>query len=1321
VEIAESRGVMERRVLALVTILSCVAAGVSAAAAPTLVRTASSFGISRPVVALAARPAALVRPAPVEWERENRMRPKGRLRARGASADAALEAAPMAPTAMPSPALTFEGLSSNNNVAISGTRPIPPDPVGDVGPNHYVQMVNTLVGIYSKSGTLLVPYFAISDLFDTIGPPCAFTDDGDPIVLYDPLADRWLLSQLCGETTAGFEHELIAISTTGDPTGTYFVYDFVLPNEKANDYPHFGVWPDGYYMTNNQFVAGSNAFAGGGAYAFDRSKMLAGDPTASYIYFDEETIDPDVSGQLPSDLDGVVLPSPGTPNLFIDFRADEFGAPADALRIFEFHADFANPPASTFTARLPDVPLAAFDPRDSGTRDAITQPPPAIASENLDSLAGEMMHRIAYRTLSAGAQSFVLNFMVNVSGQDPTGDPVKFQAGIRWVELRRNAATGAVTVLNQGTYAPGAGNGAAGRDLWLGSVAQDSQGNLALGFSASCAANPCASPPNPPSLTGFPSILYAGRLAGDPAGSLAQGEAVLQAGGGSQQNASNRWGDYSAMSVDPSDECTFWYTNEYYASSGSSSWQTRVGAFKYPGCVAQAKGSIQGTVTVCGSGVPLTGVALSTPEGYVRASDGAGGYAFSVAPGTYTVTARKAGYQDHAEGVTVAGGGTVTSDFCMTAVPVPSASSWALQEEECPPPNGAIDPGETVTVNLCVANLGAAAASNLVGTLQATGGVASPSGPQAFGAVAAGGGTVCRAFRFRASGSCGSSLAATLALQDGATGLGTVTFELPLGAAVVPLAQDFDGVAAPSLPAGWTASNGSGATLWKTATSNPDTLPNSAFVDDPSGATDKRLTSPAFAIQTASARVTFRQSFALDEFFDGGVLEVSSPNINGGAFTDVTNAAVGGSFASGGYSGPLETGFGNPIQGRPAWTGNSYGYFTTVADLGPNVAGQTIQLRWRLGTDSSFGGSGWWVDSVSVSDGFSCCVLPAFVGQPMAVDAHAAPGTSSNVDGVLEPGESVLVSPAWKNTGAAASALTGSASAFTGPSGAIYSIGDAAADYGTIPGGGTRDCDGATGNCDRMSVSSPGVRPASHWDASFLETLSAGLSKTWVLHLGDSFIDVPRSQPFYRKIETLFHSGITAGCGTAAYCPDAAVPRSQMAIFLARGIAGSGAAVPAGGTLAGSPYFCGAGGVSLFADVSPTDAFCKHVHYIALKNVTQGCGSSQYCPSAGVSREEMAAFIARAVEAPGGAPSVPLAYGPDPVTGFSYSCNPASPSIHFTDVPASDSFCRSVHFLWAKGIVAGCSPTTYCPSLPVTRDQMAKFLSNAFGLVLYGP
>jgi hypothetical protein len=137
--------------------------------------------------------------------------------------------------------------------------------------------------------------------------------------------------------------------------------------------------------------------------------------------------------------------------------------------------------------------------------------------------------------------------------------------------------------------------------------------------------------------------------------------------------------------------------------------------------------------------------------------------------------------------------------------------------------------------------------------------------------------------------------------------------------------------------------------------------------------------------------------------------------------------------------------------------------------------------------------------------------------------------------------------------------------------------------------------------------------------------------------------------------------------------------------------------------------------------VPPTDIVCRSVHYIAAQNVTLGCGPGLYCPAGNVTRLEMASFVAKAVVAPGGGAAIPLTYGPDPVTGFSYSCNAGSPNIHFTDVPASDVFCKHVHYLWAKGIITGCSATLYCPTDPVTRDAMSKFLGAAFDLQLYGP
>jgi hypothetical protein len=334
-----------------------------------------------------------------------------------------------------------------------------------------------------------------------------------------------------------------------------------------------------------------------------------------------------------------------------------------------------------------------------------------------------------------------------------------------------------------------------------------------------------------------------------------------------------------------------------------------------------------------------------------------------------------------------------------------------------------------------------------------------------------------------------------------------------------------------------------------------------------------------------------------------------------------------------------------------------------------------------------------------------------------AVSVHR-PQVANN--GVIEPGETVAIEPTWKNTLEGTLTLIGTGSNLKGPAGGTYTFDDTAADYGSVDEQESAGCRTATGNCYQVTISGT-PRPATHWDASFLETLSNGLSKTWTLHLGESFTDVPPSQLFYRAIESVLHAGITTGCTGTTYCPGDKVSRSQMSLFLARGVAGGSAGIPNSGTIGASPYSCGAGGTSLFTDVLPTDIFCRSVHYLATQNVTSGCTATEYCPTPNVTRLEMSAFVARAVVAPGGGAAVPLTYGPDPVTNRSYSCDQASPNTFFTDVPASNTFCKHAHFLWAKNIIAGCGATTYCPNDPVTRDAMAKFLANGFQVQLYGP
>ncbi len=1260
---------------------------------------AVGFAESRPVRELGKAVPDPTQPRPAFVERENERLPHSLHSFPGQSADAALQSEAATPN-IPAPSLVFEGLSSADNVAAFGGTVMPPDTNGDVGPNYYVQMTNDLVKVWNKAGTPLISPFKLSSLFALVGGPCASRDDGDPIVVYDPMADRWLLSQFCTLANPNY-HQMIAVSKTSDPTGQYFVYDFVMPNSKFNDYPHFGVWPDAYYMTVNQFTG--DVWGGAGAFAFDRRKLLLGDPTATYIYFDEYFLFPDLGGQLPTDMDGLTPPPIGTPNLFISFLADELGDPMDGLRIFEFRPNFSNPAASTFTQR-PDVALAAFDGRQApASRVSVEQPAPATSADGLDSIADRLMHRIAYRVLSGGVQSYVLNFTVNVSGVTPI-DASTYQAGVRWVELRRSG-TGAVAVNNQGTYAPGPGNGATGENRWMASVAQDNQGNIALGFSQS-------------STSTFPTVVYAGRLAGDPAGQLAQGEAVLVAGTGSQVINNGRWGDYSGMTVDPADDCTFWMTNEYRTSANNGNgffWNTRVGKFKFAGCTAVQKGTIQGTITNCAGGAPLQGAVIALAEGFFRASDASGNYTMgSLPPGTYSVSVSKPGFFTTGATATVTNGGTTVVNACLTPAPLVVKAPSSITFDSCNA-NGVIDPGETVTVSLCLQNTGTASTGTITGTLQPTGGVTSPSAPQSYGALTAGGGSVCRNFTFVAGGVCGGLIAMTLQLQDGTTILPPVAFNAAEGTPANALSENFDGVTAPALPAGWTASNDvGGGALWVTSTTTPDSSPNAAFVDDPGSTSDKRLTTPAVAIAPGALtpQLTFRNSYNLESQFDGGILEIK---VGAGPFLDILQA--GGTFASGGYNDSISFNDGSLIAGQQAWTGNSGGYVTTVVNLPAGVAGKTVQFRFRMVSDSVVGATGWRIDGVVLTGAFNCCATP--VAQALVVDAHAGPlPTVSNLDNVFSPGETVQVEPAWKNTSGGSLSLTGTGSLFTGPAGPAYTFNDTSANYGTISAGATGSCFG-TGNCFQMSVNNP-TRPATHWDATFLETLApGGATKTWTLHIGSSFTDVPPSYLFYPQIEMLLHNKVTSGCTGTKYCPDDPVSRLQMAAFISRALAHGDGAVGVSGFAGLEPYYCASGGLSLFTDVPVTDSFCRHVHYILGAGVTSGCSPGLYCGGSNVTRAQMAIFIAHAVT--GSDAAVPLTYGPDPVTGRSYSCDPSTPNVHFTDISTGDFFCKHVDFLWAKDIISGFPDGTYGPSLNVTRGQMSKFLVKGFGLTLYSP
>ena len=505
----------------------------------------------------------------------------------------------------------------------------------------------------------------------------------------------------------------------------------------------------------------------------------------------------------------------------------------------------------------------------------------------------------------------------------------------------------------------------------------------------------------------------------------------------------------------------------------------------------------------------------------------------------------------------------------------------------------------------------------------------------------------------------------------------------PRPAAPAGFAENFDGVTAPALPAGWVATNAQGADpLWVTDTTQFDTAPNAVHVDDPFAITDKRLDSPSIAIQTfAGAYLTFRQTYAFSiavmgdfsvVYLDGGVLEIS---VDGGEFQDIVQA--GGSFLQGGYNAGIWSLGPNPLAGRAAWGAGDV-WSTTVVLLPTAAAGHMVVLRWRMGSASDLSDgphTGWWIDSIQICDGYACDAIPL----PGRLDMDTAG------NGVLEPGETVDLDPYYYNESDASLILTGVGD-FGGPPGTVFHSLDSSADYGTIFPGALGGCS-FEGDCYSVSLDVPATRPAQHWDGQFWEGLSNGVVVTWALHVGESFPDVPTSNPFYAFIENVFHNGVTGGCSAGNYCPDSATLRKQMAVFVLKAKYGS-AYVP--------PHCAG-----VFTDVACPGPFTDWIEDLHSQGVVAGCGvGPTYCPDGAVSRQQMAVFLLKSLQ------------------GSSY-VPPACQGI-FPDVPCSGAFAPWIEDLYSRQIAAGCGNGNFCPGNPTTRGQMAPFLVKTFGLRLYG-
>jgi len=449
---------------------------------------------------------------------------------------------------MPVPGANFDGIKN-----LWGY--YPPDTNGEVGRDYYLQTVNAGFQFFRKDGIAVTPVADNNTLWQGFGGPCETSNEGDPVALYDQLSDRWIMSQFAWSNFyTGPYSECVAVSASADPLGPWHRYEITSPLKRFPDYPKLGVWTDGYYMTTNEFtIRGQNFyFAGVGAWAFERAAMLAGKP-AGIIY---THLPPSQwGGMLPADIEGSTLPPAGSPAYFVevdDSAWDPPNIPNDRIEVWQYQVQWANPTASTFT-KTSELHPSPFDGILCGFANCVPQKGTA---QKLDTLSYDTMFRLSYRNFGK-YESLLINHTVDAGGGTTE------RAGIRWYEVRNPSRP---VLYQEGTFAPDDGIW-----RWMGSITQDREGNIAVGYSGSSSST-------------FPDIRYAGRLAKDPKGVLAQGEASLFAGAGSQTGTAGRWGDYSDLTVDPNDDCTFWFTTEYLPSTSYNSWATRIGSFKFRGC-----------------------------------------------------------------------------------------------------------------------------------------------------------------------------------------------------------------------------------------------------------------------------------------------------------------------------------------------------------------------------------------------------------------------------------------------------------------------------------------------------------------------------------------------------------------------------------------------------------------------------------------------------------------------------------------------------------------------------------------------------------------
>jgi hypothetical protein len=875
-----------------------------------------------------------------------------------------------------------------HNYAGQTSNQSPPDTTGDVGPTYFVQSANQAVStvrVIDKSTGANAKTFTIQSLATT--SPC---NSGfcDAVVNYDRAADRWMISEL--PSSGG--SVCVYVSKSADPTGEWYAYTFAVETG-ITDYPKYGVWPQN--GNGGSYLIGVNAGTGGrDIFALDRAKMLAGLPATFQKFTVARLPNSGFQLVLPSAMQGNTPPPNGEPAIFMRPRDDEAQTGAstptfDLMEMWALSVDWATPSNSTLT-QLPSLQIGDYDMTLCGLGNIWNCMPQPGTTQKLDPIREPLHYPLQYRNFGA-YQTLVGTFPEDVDGTD--------HSALRWFEIRKTGA-GAWTLFQEGLV-----GGEANVHRSVGGIAMDGSGNIAIGYTRTGTTAPY-----------FPSIYYKGRLSTDAPGTMPQGEFPILDGTFSK-TGNERWGDYAGMAIDPVDDCTFWFTTEYMTSN--SAVATKVAAFKFDacGCLAVPPAPTASASVPQNNRIDIgwdDSAAASIVQYLVFRSTTAGGPYTQIA----TVVDSSPGAGNGAPYVyhddTVSGGTryyyVVKSSDGVSCFSAGSAEVDALATGACllaPSFAGVTtvtNPGNaTCTLNLSW-NAGASACSGAltynVYRSTTSGFTPAPANLIASGvsatsyadAVDIAGGTnyyyVVRAVDAVSAVEEGNTVRKSAAPTGPFTSTSwTDTFEGALSGG------GFD-------QAGWTRAALSGSTNWAWNNTRAHDGTHSWFAADVTGVNDKVLVSPAFGVgapTTLSFWHTYHFEFSSSTCWDAGILEVTT---NGG--TSWTQVPAG-DFTAGGYTGTVATSSSNPIGGKPAWCNGVVGALTQVSvNLGGdvNLVGNTVQLRWHEGDDSSVSSTGWWVDTVAVTNaqiGGSCAIGAACTA-PGAPTVTGAAGDCAGVN-----------------------------------------------------------------------------------------------------------------------------------------------------------------------------------------------------------------------------------------------------------------------------------------------------------------------------------